>query len=133
MPTDPISRIKSARTNEPAGYIINGTDTIRSYKSARTWLLFLALLFSAGAGAQRPNIVYILADDLGYGDISIYNTEGKISTPNIDRLARNGMRFTDAHTASAVCTPSRYAILTGRYPWRTVYPLAYYGAIAGRL
>jgi arylsulfatase A len=99
------------------------TDRINNYKFVHTWLLFFVLLISARAGAQRPNIVYILADDLGYGDISIYNPEGKISTPNIDRLARTGMRFTDAHTASAVCTPSRYAILTGRYPWRSRLPI----------
>lgn len=70
-----------------------------------------------------PNIVYILADDLGYGDIGAYNPDGKIRTPHIDRLARQGMRFTDAHTASAVCTPSRYSLLTGRYPWRSRLPV----------
>lgn len=69
-----------------------------------------------------PNIVYILADDLGYGDVSIYNPSGKINTPQIDRLAKEGMRFTDAHTTSSVCTPSRYSILTGRYPWRSRLP-----------
>lgn len=69
--------------------------------------------------AERPNIVYVLADDLGYGDVSCYNPESKIQTPHIDRLANEGMRFTDAHTPSAVCTPTRYGILTGRYAWRT--------------
>ncbi|WP_216362693.1 sulfatase family protein [Formosa algae] len=68
---------------------------------------------------KQPNIVYILADDLGYGDVNVYNSEGKISTPNIDRMAKNGMLFTDAHTSSAVCTPTRYGILTGRYNWRS--------------
>ncbi len=72
---------------------------------------------------ELPNIVYILADDLGYGDVSIYNAEGKIQTPNIDGLAKQGMRFTDAHTTSSVCTPSRYSILTGRYPWRSRLPV----------
>jgi arylsulfatase A-like enzyme len=66
-----------------------------------------------------PNIVFILADDLGYGDISCLNPDGKIPTPQVDRLAREGMRFTDAHATSAVCTPSRYGILTGRYNWRS--------------
>lgn len=66
-----------------------------------------------------PNIIYVLADDLGYGDISSFNQNGKINTPNIDRLASEGMRFTDAHTSSSVCTPTRYGILTGRYNWRT--------------
>ena len=72
---------------------------------------------------ERPNIVYILADDLGYGDVSVNNPAGKINTPNIDRLAAQGMRFTDAHTTSSVCTPSRYSILTGRYPWRSRLPV----------
>lgn len=71
------------------------------------------------AAPSRPNIVYILADDLGYGDPGCYNPESKIPTPNMDRLAREGVRFTDAHAPSAVCTPSRYALLTGRYAWRT--------------
>lgn len=70
-----------------------------------------------------PNIVYILADDLGYGDVSAYHSEGKIETPHIDRLAERGMRFTDAHSPSSVCTPTRYAILTGRYPWRSRKPV----------
>ena len=68
---------------------------------------------------QLPNIIYVLADDLGYGDISSFNTDGKIKTPNIDKLAAEGMKFTDAHTSSAVCTPTRYGILTGRYNWRS--------------
>jgi len=71
---------------------------------------------------DRPNIVYILADDLGYGDLSSYNPSGKISTPNIDRLASQGMRFTDAHSPASVCTPSRYSILTGEYAWRSRLP-----------
>lgn len=68
---------------------------------------------------QYPNIIYVLADDLGYGDISIFNEGSKISTPNIDRLATEGLQFTDAHTSSAVCTPTRYGIITGRYNWRS--------------
>src|SRR5215468_4353259 len=67
----------------------------------------------------RPNIVYILADDLGYGDVRCLNPSGKIATPNLDRLAAAGMAFTDAHSGSAVCSPTRYGILTGRYAWRT--------------
>jgi arylsulfatase A-like enzyme len=65
----------------------------------------------------KPNIVFILADDIGYGDFSCYGAT-KVKTPNIDRLAARGMRFTDAHSASAVCTPSRYALMTGQYAWR---------------
>lgn len=68
---------------------------------------------------KNPNIIYILADDLGYGDIGYLNKEGKIPTPNIDKLANEGMAFTDAHSGSAVCTPTRYGILTGRYSWRS--------------
>jgi arylsulfatase A-like enzyme len=67
---------------------------------------------------DRPNLVVILADDMGYGDPSCYNPDGKIDTPQMDRLAAEGMRFTDAHAASSVCTPSRYSLLTGRYSWR---------------
>lgn len=75
---------------------------------------------SPGATAtDRPNIVVILADDLGYGDPGCYNSQSKIPTPNIDRLAGQGIRCTDAHAAAAVCSPSRYALLTGQYPWRT--------------
>jgi len=68
---------------------------------------------------NKPNIVYFLVDDMGYGDASCLNPDGKIQTPNIDRLAREGMIFTDAHSSSAVCSPSRYSVLTGRYNWRT--------------
>ena len=71
------------------------------------------------AVAARPNIVYILADDLGYGDVRCFNPRSKIATPSIDGLARQGMMFTDAHSGSSVCTPTRYGILTGRYAWRT--------------
>lgn len=68
----------------------------------------------------KPNILIILADDLGYGDVQCYNQQrGKIPTPNIDRLASQGMRFTDGHSSSGVCSPSRYTLLTGRYHWRT--------------
>ncbi len=68
---------------------------------------------------KRPNIVFILADDMGYGDLACQNPESKIPTPNLDRLAGQGMRFTDAHSPSAVCSPTRYGVLTGRYAWRT--------------
>ncbi len=75
---------------------------------------------SAPKTSHRPNIVIILADDLGYGDVQGYNPQrGKIPTPHIDALARAGVRFTDGHASSAVCSPSRYSLLTGRYHWRT--------------
>lgn len=95
-------------------------------------LRMLAVLFVLAATAKaaeqpvrpnqsdRPNIVLILCDDLGYGDVSYLNPKyGKIQTPHIDRLAQSGMTFTDAHSGSSVCTPTRYGLLTGRYSWRT--------------
>ncbi len=74
---------------------------------------------TADDSRRRPNIVVILADDLGIGDPRCYNADSKIPTPSIDRIAREGMRFSDVHSASSVCSPTRYAILTGRYAWRT--------------
>ncbi len=74
---------------------------------------------SGETATSHPNIVYILADDLGFGDISLLNPRSKIKTENIDALGINGMTFRDAHSGSAVCTPTRYGVLTGRYAWRT--------------
>ncbi len=74
---------------------------------------------AAVSAADQPNIVYILADDMGYGDIQALNPQGKIATPHLDALVAGGMHFTDAHTSSSVCTPTRYGILTGRYNWRS--------------
>jgi arylsulfatase A len=89
--------------------------------------LSLALALTAATPAQdppgrlarRPNVVVILADDLGLGDLGCYNPASRIPTPHLDGLAQGGMRFTDAHSPSAVCTPTRYGLLTGRYAWRT--------------
>lgn len=81
--------------------------------------LFLSVALSSPAKADRPNIVVILADDQGFGDVSALNPESKIPTPNIDRIANEGMIFGDGHSSSSVCTPTRYSILTGRYHWRT--------------
>ena len=69
--------------------------------------------------SKRPNIVYVLADDVGYGDVGCNGPDGRIPTPRLDRLASEGMRFVDAHSGSAVCTPTRYGVLTGRYAWRS--------------
>lgn len=69
---------------------------------------------------RKPNLVYIFADDMGYGDVSCLNPESRIRTEHIDRMAAEGLRCTDAHSSSAVCTPSRYSVLTGRYNWRSV-------------
>ena len=88
--------------------------------SILTALLVWIPIARSSEGRSRPNIVIIYADDLGYGDVQCYNPErGKIPTPQIDRLAAEGMRFTDGHSSSGVCTPSRYTILTGRYHWRS--------------
>lgn len=79
-------------------------------------------LSSASGPARRPNILMFLSDDMGYGDPQCLNPESKIPTPNIDGLAKQGMTFTDAHSASSICTPSRYGLLTGRYCWRSRLP-----------
>ncbi len=86
-------------------------------------VLVTVLFLTACGGGKKdqvlPNIVYILTDDMGYGDVSALNEHAAWKTPNMDRLASEGMVFTDAHSESAVCTPTRYGILTGRYSWRT--------------
>jgi arylsulfatase A len=88
-------------------------------------LLLLAVLAGAssslaagGSHARRPNILFILADDLGYGDLRSYNPRSRIDTPHLDRLAREGVRFTDAHAGGSWCVPSRYSLLTGHSPFR---------------
>lgn len=113
-------------------YSIKNRNLISSLKAGALAALFpLSLFADAQAPAMsasalskvegpKPNIVYILADDLGYGDVQVLNPEhGKIATPHMDQLAADGMTFTDAHTTSSVCTPTRYGIITGRYNWRT--------------
>jgi len=75
--------------------------------------------FLSATAADHPNIVIILADDMGYGDVAALNAQSRIPTPNLDSLAASGMTFTDAHTPSSVCTPTRYGLLTGRYCWRS--------------
>jgi arylsulfatase A len=87
--------------------------------------LSAALSSDASAKDGKPNFVIILADDLGYGDMQANNPErGKIPTPNMNRLAAEGMRFTDGHSSSGCCSPSRYTLLTGRYHWRTTLQAA---------
>lgn len=115
---------KVAAAPQHVSYWVHLSDS-RLRLPARTILLltfgishFLVTHSLLANPSQRPNIVLIMADDMGYGDPACYNTESKCVTPNIDRLANEGMRFTDAHTAGAVCVPSRYGLLTGRYPFR---------------
>ncbi len=92
--------------------------------TCHTWI-FVAISIMLVSGCEggppspHPNIIYILADDMGYGDVGALNENSGIPTPHIDRIAREGMIFSDAHTSSSVCTPTRYGILTGRYAWRT--------------
>ena len=88
-------------------------------KHALTLLTALLLApLAAVHAADKPNILFILADDLGYGDVGCYNDRAKVATPNLDRLAREGMRFTDAHSPATVCTPSRYSLMTGQMAFR---------------
>ena len=79
----------------------------------------ISMMQCASDRSKTPNVVFIMADDMGYGDVSCYNPDSKIPTPNMDGLAEEGVRFTDAHSPSALCTPTRYGLLTGRYCWRT--------------
>lgn len=98
----------------------------------RLALLCLAVVSTVTA-ADRPNFVFILCDDLGYGDVKCNNPEGKIATPHMDAIAARGMRFTDAHSSSAVCSPTRYGVMTGRYNWRTKLQSSVLGGLSPRL
>lgn len=90
-----------------------------TYLLGTAGLILIPACTGVQSGKKLPDIVFILADDLGYGDISFLNQESRIRTPNIDRIAQSGVVFTDAHSGSAVSTPTRYGILTGRYSWRS--------------
>ncbi len=99
----------------------------------RLSLLALLALASPSFAADAPNIVVILADDLGYGDVKAFNPDGKIPTPNLDALAKAGARFTDAHSPSAVCSPTRYGLMTGRFAWRSKLKNGVLGGLSPRL
>src|SRR3954447_10760332 len=91
-------------------------------RKAFSWIMGAAMVAALvpdarGAGA-RPNIIVILADDFGYGSLGCYGGDG-LTTPNLDRLAREGRKFTQAYTTGSVCSPTRYGLMTGRYYWRT--------------
>lgn len=102
-------------------------------------IVLAVLSFLAGNAAysaendRRPNIIIVLADDLGLGDVRCCNSASKIPTPHFDRVAREGMMFTDAHSGSAVCTPTRYGLLTGRYAWRSRLQQGVLGGLSPRL
>lgn len=96
----------------------------RDFLKKSAWLTGSLLLGGEWSGCRRlgpglPHIIFIMADDMGYGDLSCLNPESRIPTPQMDRLAAEGVVFTDAHSGSSVCTPTRYGLLTGRYSWRT--------------
>ena len=111
-------RGRASRQNRAGALRPRRVHTETRMKTRAVALTILLALAAAPARAQtRPNVVLIYADDLGYGDVSAYGAR-RLQTPNIDRLAREGLRFTDAHAAAATCTPSRYAMLTGEYAWR---------------
>ncbi|MCU0916742.1 MAG: sulfatase-like hydrolase/transferase, partial [Planctomycetes bacterium] len=93
--------------------------TLGCTAAAVAWAGGRGLAQSSPRERRQPNIVLVLADDLGYGDPTCYSAESKIPTPQMDRLAGEGIRFTDAHTPSGVCTPTRYGLMTGRYCWRS--------------
>jgi len=91
------------------------------FKSVIPALILSSVLLSFSEAAKQPNILILYADDLGFGDLGCYNKESKIPTPHLDQLASEGIRFTDGHSSSGICTPSRYALLTGRHHWRDFY------------
>jgi arylsulfatase A len=93
----------------------------------------LAMLAALAAPSTKPNIIYVLCDDLGYGDVKCLNPKGKIPTPHLDKLAAGGMIFTDVHSSSSVCTPTRYGIMTGRYNWRSKLQSGVLGGLSPRL
>ena len=104
-----------------------------SAMTVRLALLGIFALASVVSATDKPNFVFILCDDLGYGDVKANNENGKIATPHMDRIAQRGMRFTDAHTSSAVCSPTRYGVMTGRYNWRSRLQSGVLGGLSPRL
>lgn len=103
---------------------------MKALLSALTFAFFTAV---ASAAPAKPNFIYVLCDDLGYGDVKCLNPQGKIATPNLDKLAAGGMYFTDVHSSSSVCSPTRYGIMTGRYNWRSKLQSGVLGGLSPRL
>ena len=102
-----------------AGYLGSIAGSVARFGRSGMAALVAASALLAAAPAPKPNVLFILADDMGVGDVSALNPKSAWKTPHLDRLAREGMTFTDAHSASGVCTPSRYTLVTGRYSWRS--------------
>jgi arylsulfatase A len=104
-----------------------------SLKSITLLMMVVFGNLSAAEVTSKPNIIYVLCDDLGYGDVKCLNPQGKIATPHMDALAAKGMIFTDVHSSSSVCSPTRYGIMTGRYNWRTKLQSGVLGGLSPRL
>jgi arylsulfatase A len=104
-----------------------------SLKSITLLMMVVFGNLSAAEVVSKPNIIYVLCDDLGYGDVKCLNPQGKIATPHMDALAAKGMIFTDVHSSSSVCSPTRYGIMTGRYNWRTKLQSGVLGGLSPRL
>ena len=118
-------------TESTARHTLEAGCMMKSGRRISAWSLVCvsaAILGCLNAEAARPNVVVIYTDDQGYGDASCLNPDAKFQTPNIDRLAREGITFTDGHCSDTVCTPSRYGLLTGRYSWRTELKRGVFGA-----
>lgn len=107
---------------------MNARAAVAGFSSVLVLATVVALGFDRDLVAESPNVIVIYTDDQGFGDASCLNGSAKFQTPNLDRLAREGIAFTDAHSSDTVCTPSRYGLLTGRYSWRTSLKKGVYGA-----
>lgn len=106
---------------------------IAIWRLALLWVVVFGAGNTSVAAVAKPNILYVLCDDLGYGDVKCLNPKGKIATPHLDKLAAAGMIFTDVHSSSSVCTPTRYGIMTGRYNWRSKLQSGVLGGLSPRL
>jgi arylsulfatase A len=114
-----LTSVRLSQGPQQQGFIVKRRDFLKTIGLGAGALALPGRMLGAPEPQRKPNIVFVLADDMGYGDVGCYNADSKISTPNMDRLAKEGVRLTDAHSPSSVCTPTRYGILTGRHCWRT--------------
>ncbi|MDX1637185.1 MAG: sulfatase-like hydrolase/transferase [Balneolaceae bacterium] len=100
-------------------YKVNKWLLLKGMVYCLAWFLVIGCSAGTNDGQEKPNIVLILADDMGYGDVSGLNPESVVQTPNLDQMMESGIYFTEAHASASICTPTRYALLTGRYSFRT--------------